>query len=183
MPASAAARFYRMRTAIRSPPHRRRSALRTMWPLAVLALLVGLTLVFVAEPVRVSSDSMAPTFHAGDHVLVAKVGARSHHPHRRDVIAFHLPGSSDLLIKRVVAVGGNSVGIADGVLVVNGRPVHESFVDYNLVDATYFGPVRVPRDTVFVMGDNRSNSIDSRRFGPVPVSDILGRVVLAIWPP
>lgn len=162
-------------------PPRRRGALRAVWPLAVLAVLVVVTLMFVAEPVKISSDSMAPTYRVGDQVIVAKVG--SHQPQRRDVIAFHLPGSSDLLVKRVVGVGGDSVGIADGVLTVNGRALRERFVDYNLVDATYFGPVRVPRGTVFVMGDNRSNSIDSRRFGPVPVADILGRVVLTIWPP
>jgi signal peptidase I len=87
-----------------------------------------------------------------------------------------------LLIKRVVAVAGDSVGIADGVLTVNDKPMRESFVDYNLMDATYFGPVHVPSRTVFVMGDNRSDSVDSRTFGPVPVSDIVGRVLLRIWP-
>ena len=146
-------------------------------------MVLALAVVIIAEPVRVGSGSMAPTFHAGDQVLVEKLGRRAHHPHRRDVIAFHVPGSSGLLIKRVVAVAGDSVGLADGVLVVNGRQLHESFVDYNLVDATYFGPVQVPPRTVFVMGDNRSDSVDSRRFGAVPTKDVVGRVVMRIWPP
>jgi len=149
----------------------------------VLVLVLVLVPLFVAEPVRVSSNSMSPTFHAGDQLLVEKIGKRAHHPHRRDIIAFHVSGSADLLIKRVVAVAGDTVGIEDGVLVVDGRPLRESFVDYNLMDATYFGPVRVPANTVFTMGDNRSNSIDSRRFGPVPTKNILGRVVLRVWPP
>jgi signal peptidase I len=83
----------------------------------------------------------------------------------------------------VVGVAGDSIGIADGVLVVNGKPLRESFVDYNLTDATYFGPVHVPAGQVFVLGDNRSDSIDSRTFGPVPADDIVGRVVARIWPP
>jgi signal peptidase I len=156
--------------------------LRAIAPLVIIALLVAITLMVLAEPVRVSSNSMSPTYHSGNQVVVQKFGARAHHPHRRDVIAFHVPGSSELVIKRVVAVAGDSVGIADGVLTVNGKLLHESFVDYNLMDATYFGPVQVAPGTVFVMGDNRSDSVDSRTFGPVPVNDIVGRVVLRIWP-
>jgi signal peptidase I len=156
--------------------------LRAIAPLVLIALLVAFTLIVLAEPVRVSSNSMSPTFHSGNQVLVQKFGTRANHPHRRDVIAFHVPGSSELVIKRVVAVAGDSVGIADGVLTVNDKPLRESFVDYNLMDATYFGPVHIPPGTVFVMGDNRSDSVDSRTFGPVPVNDIVGRVVLRIWP-
>jgi signal peptidase I len=151
-------------------------------PVVAVALVVVVTLVALAEPVRVSSSSMSPTYRSGNQVVIAKAGGRAHHPHRRDVIAFHVPGSSELLIKRVVGVAGDSVGLSDGVLVVNGQRVHESFVDYNLTDATYFGPVVVPPGTVFVMGDNRSDSIDSRLFGPVPRKDIVGRVVARIWP-
>ncbi|MDQ2750746.1 MAG: signal peptidase I [Actinomycetota bacterium] len=156
---------------------------RAIAPLVVITLLVALTLIFLAEPVRVSSSSMSPTFHSGNQVLVQKFGGRAHHPHRRDVIAFHVPGTSGLVVKRVVAVGGDSVGIADGVLTVNGTPVPESFVDYNLMDATYFGPIEVATGTVFVMGDNRSDSVDSRTFGAISVDDIVGRVVLRVWPP
>lgn len=181
--ARAAARMRDLRRRRQPRPPRRHGALYKLWPVFVAAILLALTLVFVAEPVRVSSDSMSPTFHSGDHVLVQKIGARAQHPHRRDIIAFHLPGSSELLIKRVVAIAGDSVGIADGVLVVNRHPLREAFVDYNLMDATYFGPVRVPANAVFTMGDNRSNSFDSRRFGPVRTNDIVGRVFARVWPP
>jgi signal peptidase I len=156
---------------------------RVLAPLLAVVLLVAFTLLFVAEPARVSSNSMSPTFRAGDQLLVQKFGGRAHHPRRGDVIAFDLPGTSDLVIKRVVGLAGDSIGIADGVLVVNGKPLRESFVDYNLTDATYFGPVHVPAGRVFVLGDNRSDSIDSRTFGPVPADDIVGRVVARIWPP
>jgi signal peptidase I len=150
-----------------------------------LLLLIGLLLVtraFVAEPLKVSSDSMQPTLRSGDQVLVTKVGSRAHAPHRNDIVALISPADGHLLVKRVAAVGGDTVGLEDGVLVVNGNPVHEGYVDLRLMDGVYFGPIRVPRGMVFVLGDNRSNSVDSRKFGPVPESRIKGRVLLRLWP-
>ncbi len=166
-------------------PHRRtprvsKTARRIIGALTVLALLV-LALRFVIEPVRVSSDSMSPTYRSGDQVLVLKFGARNDHPHTRDVVAFHRPGSGELLIKRVVAVGGDTVGIEDGVLVVDRHKVRESFVDHAQMDSVYFGPVHVRAGYVFTLGDNRANSVDSRSFGPVPVADVVGRVVARLW--
>jgi len=154
-----------------------------MWLALVAAFAVLVTPLLVVEPVTVRSVSMSPTFRSGDHVLIDKVTGRAHSPHRRDVVALRVPGSKELVIKRVVAVGGDEVGIEDGVLVVDGQPIQESFVDMATVDSTYFGPVSVPRGAVFVLGDNRANSYDSRRFGPVPLNDIVGRVVLTLWRP
>jgi signal peptidase I len=160
------------------------SAAARRHPLLLAAALGAAVLVvvrlLVAEPFLVPSGSMEPTLHPGDHVLVDKLAGP---PPRRALIVFHEPGSGALLLKRVVAVGGDEVGIADGVLEVNGRAVREPFVDHRLVDSDYFGPVAVPRGTVFVMGDNRSDSVDSRRFGPIPASAVLGRVTARLWPP
>jgi signal peptidase I len=155
---------------------------------ALLALVAGVAVLvfgvrtFVAEPIGVPSGSMAPTLRPGDSVLVNKVAYRFGDPRRRDVVVFRRPRSSELMLKRIVGVGGDRVGVEDGVLFVNGRAVREPFVDRRLVDSVYFGPVRVPPDAVFVMGDLRSNSLDSRAFGAVPRGGILGRVDLRIWP-
>jgi signal peptidase I len=153
---------------------------RTLLALVAVALL---TRAFVAEPLQVSSTSMTPTLKPGDHVLIDKVGPRAHHPRRNDIIAFTVPGTSQLLIKRVAGVAGDIVGIEDGVLVVNRKPVHESYVNAAEMDSVYFGPVVVPPGRIFVLGDNRASSIDSRRFGPVAVSAVTGRVLARIWPP
>jgi signal peptidase I len=82
----------------------------------------------------------------------------------------------------VVAVGGDEVGIEDGYLVVNGHTVEEPYVDHRVLDGVYFGPVTVPPGSVFMMGDNRANSVDSRTFGPVRRDTIVGRVMVRIWP-
>jgi signal peptidase I len=155
----------------------------------VVALVVCIAVVvlglraYVAEPVGVPTASMEPTLRPGDHVLVNKLAYRLGDPQRRDLVVLHRPGSGELLLKRVVGVGGDRVGIEDGVLDVNGSAVHEPFLDHRLVDSVYFGPVRVPRGAVFVMGDLRSDSVDSRTFGAVRRSRLLGRVDLRIWPP
>lgn len=150
------------------------------WSVALVLLLRS----FVAEPFAVPSASMSPTLRAGDHVVVDKLAYRFGEPRRRDLIVFRRPrGGDELLLKRIVAVGGDRVGIADGVLTVDGRAVREPFVNRRLVDSVYFGPVRVPSDAVFVMGDRREDSVDSRSFGAVPRRLIVGRVDLRFWPP
>ena len=109
-----------------------------------LVVLVMLSLRFVAEPMRVSSDSMSPAFSTGDEVLVQKLGAHAREPSVGDVVVVRSPASGDLVIKRVAALGGQTVAIADGVLKVDGAAVPESYVDRAEVDGTFFGPVRVP---------------------------------------
>jgi signal peptidase I len=164
---------------LRSPQVKLRPILITLG----VVVLVMLSLRFVAEPMRVSSNSMSPTFSTGDEVLVQKLGAHAREPSVGEVVVVRSPASGDLAIKRVAAVGGQTVGIADGVLKVDGQAVPEPYVDRAEVDGTYFGPVRVPAGTVFLLGDQRLGSVDSRSFGPVPVDSVVGRVVLQVWPP
>ena len=158
---------------------------RSTWFVIAATVVVVLLLIraFVAEPLRVRSDSMSPTLRPGDQVLVEKLHAHARMPHRHDIVVLDSPGSGELIVKRVAAVGGDVVGIAGGVLVVNGHRIHEPYVDYRLMVGVYYGPFRVPTGDVFVLGDNRPDSVDSRTFGPVPVSRITGRVVLRLWPP
>jgi signal peptidase I len=160
-----------------SASERRRNAPLVLGVVAVLAVLA--LRAFVAEPFRIPSESMAPALQPGDQALVTKVGT----PARGDLVAFHAPRTGELLLKRVVAVGGDTVGLEDGVLVVNGRQVREPFVNHKAIDSVYFGPVRVKPGSFFAMGDNRANSEDSREFGAVRDSRIIGRAVARVWPP
>jgi signal peptidase I len=169
------------RAATRGGRRRRRP---TPWTLALgtVALLLAVK-AFAMEPMRIASDSMAPTLVAGEQVLIDKLRYRSAAPRPGELAAFEAAGSGEVMLKRIVAVGGDSVAIEDGALVVDGSRRTEPYVDSDQVDSVYFGPVTVPSDTVFVLGDNRANSIDSRDFGAVPVDRLIGPVVTRMWPP
>ena len=179
-------------TTVEAPPgastdNKRNATTRRRRPSGVavgIGLIVALVVVriFVAEPFRIPSESMEPTLKPGDQALVDKLSG--HSPKRGQLVAFHSPrNGGEVLLKRVVAVGGDTVGLEDGVLVVNGRQVREPFVNHKAIDSVYFGPVKVRPGTVFVMGDNRANSEDSRDFGAIRTSSIIGRAVARVWPP
>lgn len=148
---------------------------------AVLLVLVSASVagLLPVETVRVESDSMEPTIAAGDLLLVLRGAGEVHH---RDVVAVPHPGTGDLLVKRAVALGGDRVAVEDGVLVVNGSPVCEPAIDPDRQDGVWFGPVTVPRGAVFLLGDNRDGAIDSRDFGAVETSSVVGEVVGRAWP-
>ena len=144
--------------------------------MAGVAVLTGTGL---AAPVRISSGSMAPTLLEGDRVLVTRAGT----PGRGALVTFSSPADGVLTLKRVVAIAGDRVAIEDAALVVNGRRVAEPYVDAARIDGLYFGPVTVPAGTVFVLGDRRAGSIDSRAYGAIPAARVEGRVLVRLWPP
>ncbi|WP_199278106.1 signal peptidase I [Arthrobacter sp. CAN_A2] len=145
---------------------------------AALVVLAAVALrLWVVEPFTVSSDSMEPTIAAGSIVLIYKpaTGAIGNGA----VVAFTNPLDGHTAIKRVVAGEGQSVAIRDAELYVDDVLVAEPFVDHSRIDATYFGPVTVAAGSVFLLGDNRAVSIDSRDFGDIPVTSIEGIVLTA----
>jgi signal peptidase I len=149
-------------------------------PIAGLVVVLVVVLLQFGEPMRVASSSMEPTLNSGDHVLIASRAYRSAGPGRGDLVVFKGPDGP--LVKRVAAIAGDEVGIEDGQLVVNGRIVPEPAVDPNTVDGLYYGPVTVPPGSIFVLGDNRANSVDSRTFGPIRLDALVGKVELRLWP-
>jgi signal peptidase I len=154
--------------------------------LAVLGvlILVGVVLVrtMVAVPVRIDSASMLPTYAEGDVVLVSRSAPDLADLHRGDLVTFRMPTDGERALKRVVGLPGDAVVILDGRLYVNDAVVEEPYVDHHLVDGYYTRTFHVPDETVLLFGDNRGNSVDSRDYGPVPVDDLLGRVMGRIWP-
>lgn len=158
----------------RGPPTGLRSG--TTWALVAAVALVTVVRLVALEPRRVASTSMEPTLHQGSLVLVDKLTPRWRGVQRGDLVVFTSPQDGQDAIKRVVGVAGDDVAIKDAELFVAGRHVDEPQVDHSRIDGVWFGPVSVPTGSVFVLGDSRSGSIDSRVYGAVPLSAVVGRV-------
>jgi len=147
----------------------------------VLALLVQQ---FIVKPFAIPSPSMENTLREGDRVLVNRLVYHFHPPHRGDVIVFHPPGevSKDPFIKRVVAVAGDTIAVHDGQLYLNGVAQDESaYVKSYPIEGDY-PATKIRSGYIWAMGDNRNNSGDSRVFGPVPLSSIVGEAFAIYWP-
>lgn len=188
-------------------PERRRSFLAELPGLLLAALVVAVLIkTFIVQPFFIPSGSMIPTLMVDDRVMVSKLNYRFGEPQRGDIVVFENPwaedveesvpaavvravlealgirtDSSDDLIKRVIAVGGEEVEIIDGRVHVNGVAIAEPYLPDGVVMADY-GPIEIPTEHIFVMGDNRTASSDSRVFGPVAEDDIIGKAMVRIWP-
>lgn len=160
-----------------------------MIAIVVLGVIALRTFVFV--PYEIPSGSMEETIKTGDMVFSEKVTYRTRDPQQGDIVTFDDPEVANrTLIKRVIAVGGQTVNLVDGHVVVDGVMLDEPYTlgkQSNPLNRTAPGvdisyPYTVPEGYVWVMGDNRTSSQDSRYFGAIPVSSITGRAVLIYWP-
>jgi signal peptidase I len=171
---------------------------------AVIAIIIQS---FFIKAFLIPSSSMSSTLQIGDRVMVEKVTYYFRKPHRGDIIVFrYLPTDPGALntnnvfywpfqqigealhlthrgttpyVKRVIGTGGETVELRKGKPYINGKRIEE---DYIVDDGSDFGPVKVPKGNLFVMGDNRPNSRDSRFWGTVPIRSVIGRVFLRWWP-
>jgi len=182
--------------------------LRELGFLVVTAVIIAVVVkTFVAQAFYIPSGSMLPQLQINDRVVVSKVSYRLHDPRRGDIVVFDAPGeavpdtsalpvrllrdvvqsiglaapSTDEYIKRVIALPGERVEAHDGKLMVDGRSVTEPYLPRGVVTSE-FAAVVVPPHTLWVMGDNRTNSADSRVFGPIPQSTVVGRAFVRLWP-
>jgi signal peptidase I len=154
--------------------------------LVLLAAVFALAAVptFTLDTFRIASSSMAPALLPGDRVVVNRLAYHDDPIQPGDVVAFTDPEHPGrVAIKRVVAMPGDTIAIYAGALFVNNRRQREDYLGDSATGGGYFGPTTVPDGHVFVLGDNRVNSVDSRFSGPLPTALVLGRVAARLWPP
>ncbi len=163
-----------------------RALIRALWEIVstvVPAVLIALFInVYVVQATVIDGPSMQPNLYYDQQVMVEKVTYRFlHGPRRGDVVTFELDSEDGALIKRVVALPGETVEVRDGRVLINGHSLEEPWT-------TQFGwpsypPTVVPPLHIFVLGDNRPNSRDSRYFGLVPLEQVTGHAWFVCWPP
>jgi signal peptidase I len=154
-----------------------REVAETVIPAIVIAVLIH---VFLAQATRVYGQSMEPNLHTDMRLVVEKLSYRLHTPQRGDIVVLRVRPNDELLIKRVIGLPGDQVEIRDGKVYVNGQPLEEPYL--NQETRGNLAPRVVPPLHVFVMGDNRRASNDSRSFGPVHLDNIIGKAWLSYWP-
>ena len=169
-----------------------------LWAVGLAGGVVVLV-VLTSHTYRIPSSAMEPTLRCGkpgpgctggsdDRIIVPRFLFKS--VRRGDLIAFKTPplararcGAGGTYVKRVVGLPGERIGERSGSIVLNGRRLREPYVERTRRDNQTYAPRRVPAGAYFVLGDNRSQSCDSRIFGPIPKGNIIGRVVITYWPP
>ncbi|KWX75561.1 signal peptidase I [Paenibacillus jilunlii] len=180
----------------KNPRKPKNEVLEWIKAIAIALVLVILIRWLLFKPFIVDGPSMQPNFHTGERVIVNEILYDIRSPQRGEVIVFHVPSEGRDFIKRVIGVAGDTVKVEGDVVTVNGQPVNETYIQGAIDEAhnnnalyndknfpnEKFTDGTVPEGHVFVMGDNRSDSTDSRMIGYVPLSDIVGRADLIFWP-
>ncbi|HLF41444.1 MAG TPA: signal peptidase I [Acidimicrobiia bacterium] len=192
---------------VKDPEPKPRSLLRELPVLLLVAFVIAFGVKsFVAQAFFIPSESMVPTLEVGDRVLVSRISYRLHDPRRGDVVVFTSPfengkeerglptrilhgilesvglrhPSTEDFIKRVVGLPGETVEGRQGRIFIDGKELVEPYLEEEPVGD--FAPRKIPEGEVWVMGDNRNRSSDSRVFGPIDEDKIVGRAILRIWP-
>lgn len=147
--------------------------------LAIAGALALVIHTFLFAVVIVSGPSMEPTLHNNERLIMNKIVYKYQEPARGDIIVFHANENEDY-IKRVIGLPGDTVGYKDNQLYINNEQVNEPYLTGVVTED--FEPVTVPEGEIFVLGDNRGNSTDSRIIGPISRDEVVGRVKVLIWP-
>lgn len=162
--------------------HTLKSIVKELLESIIPAILIAIVLnLFIVQPTKVRGESMEPTLHTDEYLLVEKISYRLHEPRRGDVVVFKYPrDEQENFIKRVIAIPGDTVEIDSGRVSINGQPIVEPYLLQ--LPRESMPLTEIPEGKLFVLGDNRLNSNDSRAFGMVSMGEVLGRAWLRYWP-
>jgi signal peptidase I len=151
-------------------------------PAVILFLIIH---TFFLESRFVPTPSMVPTIEIQDRFLLNKTAYWFKQPQRYNIIIFKPPaeaGSSEDFVKRVIGLPGETISVHLGIVYINDKPLKEPYITPDRAPVAEFGPYIIPDGNLFVMGDNRNNSQDSRFWGPLPIKNVKGQAWLRFWP-
>jgi signal peptidase I len=147
-------------------------------PAILIALFVN---VFIAQAAMVEDGpSMQPNLYVGYKMMTEKVSYYFHEPQRGDIVVVKQPDGQVNLVKRVMGLPGETIELRAGHTLINGKLIDEPWV--LSFGSEYYAPAKIPDDHIFIIGDNRPLSHDSRAIGPIPTNQIIGRVIFIYWP-
>ncbi len=157
--------------------------------IAIALVLAFFIRTFIAEPRYIPSNSMLPTLHTGDRLVVEKVSYRFNSPKFGDIVVFQPPpelqrrgySQDQAFIKRIIGTPGDTLKINDGKVYLNGNLLQEDYIKEPPLQG--FPLVKVPQNQYFMMGDNRNDSNDSRYWGFLPKQNMIGKASFRFWPP
>lgn len=194
---------------VKSSKKKKNKFLETIETIVIALILAIFIRATVAEARFIPSESMVPTLLIKDRLVVEKISNYTGNPKRGDILVFYPPKKDPMLpngvseedyssflsrtylwlgfttkvayIKRVVGLPGETLEVKNGTVFINGQPLQEDYIN----EKPYYdyGPVNLKDDEVFMMGDNRNNSLDSHAWGPLPMRNIIGYAVIRFWPP
>jgi signal peptidase I len=194
---------------VRNPVDRLTEGLPRGWRVAIdwLVTIVGAILIVLAvkqwivNPYRIPSSSMEPTLHCArpgpgceagfsDRVLANRFIYHFEKPHRGDIVVFNTPplaalkcGAGGVFVKRLIGLPGETWSERNGYVYIDGKKLNEPYIQAFRRDTRTIGPIKIPPDHYFFMGDNRASSCDSREWGTVPRRNLIGKVFAIYWPP
>lgn len=161
----------------------KKSTLREIMECLIIAVVLAFIIRgFMFQPFYIPSGSMEPTLQIQDHIIVNKFGHKFWELKPGDIVVFKYPLNPQKdYVKRLIALPGDKVEVRNSHVYVNDRPLAEEYLPPGLRYAD-FGPVVVPENSYWMMGDNRGNSEDSRVWGPLPRQNVIGKAMLVYWP-
>ena len=146
-----------------------------------MAVLFGFAIThFMAQAKVINGHSMAPTLQPGQRIIVDKISYQFQTPQRGDIVIIQGNDGTPPLIKRIIGLPGETVAVLNGRVTINEISIYEGYLPANVQQS--FEKITIPEGYIYVMGDNRVDSRDSRDFGPIPIAQLDGRAWVSVWP-
>ena len=153
--------------------------LKKIAPYLIIIIVVILIKSYIVTPILVDGDSMYPTLHNNDFMILNKLSYKTGKIRKSDIVVIDI--NNKRIIKRVIALPGETIEVKDNILYINGKEIKENYLAKD-IETSDIDLLEIPKNTYYVLGDNRSNSTDSRILGPIDKKQIMGKAIFTLFP-